>query len=445
MRKNIVAIVGRPNVGKSTLFNRICRKRSAIVHHEEGITRDRKYEMAEWSGQSFYVVDTGGIKPGSTDNIDTAVKYQAELAISEADLIIFLVDAKVGATDGDLSIARTLYPHKDKVILVANKVDNEKDQLEVYDFLQLGFGEAFPVAAVHGRNTGNFLDLLIGKLPETSPEPEDESGKTIKIAMIGRPNVGKSSLLNKFAGEEINIVDEVPGTTRDANDYKLKYFDWNLIFVDTAGLRRRQRVKYGVEYFSTVRTIESIDNSDIVLLILDATSEIATQDQKIASYAVRHFKEIILVVNKWDLISKDNSTPGQFVARVKDKLPFLEYAPVVFISALTGQRVRRILELILRVHEESSKRIPTSELNRFLVKVVGKFQPSHSSGKHARIFYCTQVKTKPPSFVFFCNNKKLISEHYKRYLHNQLRDTYRFEGATIRLFFRSRDESLFRD
>ena len=439
MRKSIVAIVGRPNVGKSTLFNRICRKRSAIVDLEEGVTRDRKYEEAEWSGHNFVVVDTGGIIPKASNSIDKAVKFQAEVAIEESDFILFVVDTKTGTTSIDMEVAKILSPHRDKVMLVANKTDNEKDELEIYDFMQLGFGEPFPIAAIHGRNTGNFLDEVVKNIDTlSSKEIVDED--VIKVAIVGKPNVGKSSLVNRLSGKEDNIVTDIPGTTRDSIDMNLNYKNKKFTFIDTAGLRRKKRIKYGVEYFSTMRTIESINRADIVLLILDANDEISTQDQRIASYAARNYKEIILIVNKWDLIEKDNSTIGKYIEKIRTELKFVEFAPVIFISALTGQRAHKIFEMLLEVDEESKKRIPTSQLNKFLQKVTAKYPPAHSSGKHSMIYYCSQVKTQPPTFVFFCNNAKLITTHYKRYLNNQLREEFKFKGATIKTLFRSREK-----
>jgi len=439
MKKSIVAIVGRPNVGKSTLFNRICRKRSAIVDFEEGVTRDRKYEEAEWNGHCFVVVDTGGIIPKSNNSIDKAVKFQAEVAIEEADFILFVVDTKTGTTAIDMEVAKILSPHRKKVLLVANKTDNEKDELEIYDFMQLGFGDPFPIAAIHGRNTGNFLDEVVNSI-DTLATDEVIEEDVIKVAIVGKPNVGKSSLINRLSGTEGNIVTDIPGTTRDSIDLNLKYKNRKFTFIDTAGLRRKKRIKYGVEYFSTMRTIESINRADIVLLLLDANDDISTQDQRIASYAARNYKEIILVYNKWDLIEKDNSTIGKFIEKIKSELQFVEFAPVIFISALTGQRAHKIFELLLEVDEESKKRIPTSQLNKFLQKVTAKFPPSHSSGKHSMIYYCSQVKTQPPTFVFFCNNSKLITTHYKRYLANQLREEFKFSGATIKTLFRSREK-----
>jgi GTPase len=438
MKKDIVAIVGRPNVGKSTLFNRICKKRSAIVDFEEGVTRDRKYEEAEWTGRNFIVVDTGGIIPKSDDRIDKAVKFQAEVAIEESDLILFLVDTKVGVTKIDSTVAQILSPVREKVILVANKTDNEKDDLNIYEFMKLGFGEPFPVAASSGRNIGNFLDVLVEKLkPATFATVDDDS---IKIAIVGKPNVGKSSLINRISGKDTAIVTDIPGTTRDSIDLSIMFHEKKLTFIDTAGLRKKKRIKYGVEYFSSMRTIESINRADIVLLILDATEEISTQDQKIISYAARNFKDMILIFNKWDLVEKDNAVIGKYMNKIKDELPFVQYSPAMFVSALTGQRVHTILQKIIDVEEESKKRIPTSQLNTFLERIVQKFPPSHSSGKHSKIYFCTQVKTHPPTFVYFCNDKKLITVSYRRYIHNQMRETFKFEGATLRIFYRGKEK-----
>ena len=438
MKKSVVAIVGRTNVGKSTLFNRICRKRKAIVDFEEGVTRDRKYEEAEWSGNTFILVDTGGIIPKAVDKIDKAVKFQAEVAIEESDLILFLVDAKVGTTDMDMEVAKILSKHREKVMLVANKVDNEKNEMEIYDFLKLGFGDAFPIAANQGRNTGNFLDELIKKIKKVPVNEEDDD--SIKIAIVGKPNVGKSSLINRIMGEETTIVTDIPGTTRDSIDLHLNYHQTKMTFIDTAGLRKKKRIQYGVEYFSNMRTIESINRADVVLLILDSMEEISNQDQKIASYAARNYKEIIILVNKWDLVKKNNSTVGEFVSNVRRILPFTQFAPIIFISALTGQRVQKIMNIILEVEAESKKRIPTSEMNKFLEKVTAKFPPTHSSGKHTKIFYCAQVKIHPPTFIFFCNNPKLVTEHYRRYLRNQIREYFKFEGTSIKTLFRKRDK-----
>ncbi|MFO7897349.1 MAG: ribosome biogenesis GTPase Der [Candidatus Cloacimonadales bacterium] len=438
MRKSIVAIVGRPNVGKSTLFNRICHTRSAIVDFEEGVTRDRKYQEADWAGHSFIMVDTGGIIPKSSDTIDRAIKFQAETAIEEADVILFVVDTKTGPTDIDMEIGKILSKERSKVILVANKVDNEKDELEVYEFMSLGFGDPFPIAAIHGRNMGNFLDLITKYIEKVPLQAEEDD--SIKVAIVGKPNVGKSSLVNQLVGKEANIVTDIPGTTRDSIDMSVLYQEQKFTFIDTAGLRRKKRIKYGVEYFSTMRTIDSINRADIVLLMLDANDDISAQDQKIASYAARNHKDIIIIFNKWDLIEKDNYTIGDYIKTLEVELPFVQYAPKMFISALTGQRVEKIYDKILQVEAESKKRIPTGQLNKFLQKTIAKFPPTHSSGKHTKIYYCSQIRTHPPTFIFFCNNPKLITVHYRRYLKNQLRAAFKFEGATIKAFYRGRGE-----
>ncbi|MBP9037824.1 MAG: ribosome biogenesis GTPase Der [Candidatus Cloacimonas sp.] len=439
MRKYIVSIVGRPNVGKSTLFNRLCRKRSAIVDFEAGITRDRKYEDVEWNGKIFKLVDTGGIVFNSTETIEKMVQHQVMLAIEESDLILFMVDAQTGTTDIDKEIAKILYPHKDKVMLVANKADNEKYEWEVYDFLQLGFGDAIPISASQGRNTGDFLDAVMELIPGTQSifQLEEKSSAT-RIAVVGKPNVGKSSIVNLLLGNPKLIVTEIPGTTRDSIDSPFRYHNKDYILIDTAGLRRKTRVNYGVEYFSTLRTIESIDRCDIVVLVLTADEEISVQDMKIASYAKRKMKEIMVVYNKWDLIEKETNTINKYLKELHFQMPFLQFAPVLFISAKTTQRIHKIMETVAKIEEESEKRISTSELNRFMETVIMHRPPTHPSGKHIKIYYITQAAVKPPTFIFFCNTPSLITENYRRYLHNQLREMFKFEGVSIKLIFKGR-------
>lgn len=438
MRKSVVAIVGRPNVGKSTLFNRICKKRSAIVDFEEGITRDRKHQMAEWSGIYFTLVDTGGIVPRSEDKIDRAIRMQAEIAIEQADEIIFLLDLKTGITDIDIEIGRILSKYREHVMLVVNKVDNDKDELELYEFMQMGFGEPFGIAASQGRNCGNLLDELIPRLKQVEEKDLFVQSDQIKIAIVGKPNVGKSSLINRLVGEEVNIVTDIPGTTRDSIDQKLRYHDEEFIFVDTAGLRRKSKIKYGVDYFSSMRTIEAIHESNMVILVLDASEKVSTQEQRIASFAVRHNRDIMILVNKWDLIEKNNQTFGEFVKEIQYEMPFMKYAPMMFVSALTGQRVSHILDKVIKIKANSRKRIPTSELNKFLLSTTQRFAPSHSSGKHTKIYYCTQTEVNPPTFVFFCNNPKLITKHYNKFIENQLRSTFDLEGVSFRMHLRGR-------
>jgi len=439
MRKYIVSIVGRPNVGKSTLFNRLCRKRSAIVDFEAGITRDRKYEDVEWNGKIFKLVDTGGIVFNSTETIDKMVRHQVMLAIEESDLIIFMVDAQTGTTDIDKEIAKILYPHKDKVMLVANKADNEKYEWEVYDFLQLGFGDAFPVSASQGRNTGDFLDIVTERISGTqSTLQAEEKSSATSIAVVGKPNVGKSSIVNLLLGNPKLIVTEIPGTTRDAIDSPFRYHNKDYMLIDTAGLRKKTRINYGVEYFSTLRTIEAIDRADIVILVLTAEEELSVQDIKIASYAKRRMKEIMVVYNKWDLVEKETNTINKYLKELYFQMPFLQFAPVLFISAKTTQRIHRIMETVAKIEEESEKRISTSELNRFMETVIMHRPPTHPSGRHIKIFYITQAAVKPPTFIFFCNTPALITENYRRYLHNQLREMFKFEGVSIKLIFKGR-------
>ena len=442
MRKYIVSIVGRPNVGKSTLFNRLCRKRSAIVDFEAGITRDRKYEDVEWNGKIFKLVDTGGIVFNSTETIEKMVQHQVMLAIEESDLILFMVDAQTGTTDIDKEIAKILYPHKDKVMLIANKADNEKYEWEVYDFLQLGFGDAIPISASQGRNTGDFLDAVIELIPGTQSIFQlDEKSSATRIAVVGKPNVGKSSIVNLLLGNPKLIVTEIPGTTRDSIDSPFRYHNKDYILIDTAGLRRKTRVNYGVEYFSTLRTIESIDRCDIVVLVLTADEEISVQDMKIASYAKRKMKEIMVVYNKWDLIEKETNTINKYLKELHFQMPFLQFAPVLFISAKTTQRIHKIMETVAKIEEESEKRISTSELNRFMETVIMHRPPTHPSGKHIKIYYITQAAVKPPTFIFFCNTPSLITENYRRYIHNQLREMFKFEGVSIKLIFKGRTKN----
>ena len=441
MRKYIVSIVGRPNVGKSTLFNRLCRKRSAIVDFEAGITRDRKYEEVEWNGKVFMLVDTGGIVFDTGEAMDKMIKHQALLAIDESDLILFMVDAQTGTTDIDKEIAKILFPHRDKVMLVANKADSEKFEWELYDFLQLGFGDAFAISASHGRNTGNFLDELLSLMPETQEAYADEQPSPTRIAVVGKPNVGKSSIVNLLLGDAKQIVNDVPGTTRDAIDSPFRYHGKDYILVDTAGLRRKTKVNYGVEYFSVMRTIEAVDRCDIVVLVLTADEELSAQDLKIASYAKRKMKEIMVVYNKWDLVTeKETGTTNKFVKELHYQMPFLQFAPVLFISAKTSQRIHRIMETVQIIETESEKRIPTGELNRFMDTVVALRPPTHPTGKHVKIFYLTQAAVKPPTFIFFCNTPALVTENYRRFIHNQIRESFKFEGVSLKLIFKGRSK-----
>jgi GTP-binding protein len=417
----------------------------AIVDFEAGITRDRKYEDVEWNGKVFKLIDTGGIVYDSGDPMDKNIMHQALLAVDESDLIIFMVDAQTGTTDLDQAIAKILFPHRDKVMLVANKADSEKLEWEVYDFLQLGFGDAFAISASHGRNTGDFLDELVIRIPDTMDAGVEVKSENTRIAVVGKPNVGKSSIVNLLLGSEKQIVTDIPGTTRDSIDTPFRYHGKEYVLVDTAGLRRKKKVTYGVEYFSTMRTIEAVDRCDIVVLVLTSDEEISTQDLKIASYAQRKMKEILIVYNKWDLVEKDSATTGKYITELHYQMPFLQYAPVIFISAKTSQRIHRLMEMVVQIEDESQKRIPTSELNRFMETVIARRPPTHPSGKHVRIYYITQAAVKPPIFVFFCNTPALITENYRKFINNQLREVFAFSGVTIKLIFKGRKEGVSED
>jgi len=436
----IVAIIGRPNVGKSTLFNRIVGKRLAIVHSDSGITRDRIYQKTDWTGYEFILVDTGGIVPeGEANSIEKMVRIQAEIAIEQADVIIFLVDITTGMTYIDKDIAKILYKKADKVILAVNKVEKQSQKSDIYEFMNLGLREPIPISALHCRNIGSFLDEVVKKIPKRHPIKTNVNG--IKIAVVGKQNVGKSSLVNKITGSKNVIVSEIPGTTRDSINLYLQYKKNAFTIIDTAGLRKKSKIKYGIEYFSAIRSLESIDKSDITLLMIDAVDGVSFQDKKIADYVKRNYKDIIIVVNKWDLIDKDNYTFGDHIKAIRENLSFIDYAPIIFISALTGQRVQKLLDLIIKVEQASHSRISTSDLNEFIQLVIKKFPPRHPSRKNIKIYYCTQTGVHPPLFVFFVNNPKFITDSYKRYLHNQLREQFKFEGATIRLKFKGRSQN----
>ncbi len=445
MSKPVVAIVGRPNVGKSTLFNRIAGGLVAIVENTPGVTRDRLYRDAGWLDRKFALIDTGGIEfQDAGTPIAAQMRRQAEIAMEDADLIIFVVDAQLPSTPDDDLIARTLRRSGKPVILAANKVENfAQMESQLYDFLSLGLGEAIPISAVHGLNIGDLLDMVIAKLPENSEEEYDPD--VIRIAVVGRPNVGKSSLVNTMLGKNRVIVSNIPGTTRDAIDTPFEQDGKHYILIDTAGMRRKARVDKLTEQYSVVRALRAVDRSDVILMLLDAVEGVTEQDKKIAGYVHEAGKAIILVVNKWDLINKDEKTINKFEKTIREELGFMQYAPTMFISALTGQRVTKIIELVDFVAEQNSARITTATLNTLLREWIHLNPPPSDKGRQLKIRYLTQVGVKPPTFVFFVNDAELMHFSYKRYLENQMRKHFGFEGTPIRIIIRQKEEEKEKD
>ncbi|NOZ26621.1 MAG: ribosome biogenesis GTPase Der [Chloroflexi bacterium] len=450
--KPIVALVGRPNVGKSTLFNRIIGERRAIVEDIPGTTRDRLYAETEWAGVPFVLVDTGGLElldlssqpnettpePLSVASADfiPAIRTQAQIAIDEADVIIFLVDVRDGVTPADMDVADLLRTTQKPVVLAVNKADNEAWERAAAEFWELGLGEPYPISALHGRGVGDLLDAVLGRFPQQLEEEEEEG---VRIAIVGRPNVGKSSLLNALLRQERAIVSEIPGTTRDAIDTELEWEGEHIILIDTAGIRRRGRIERGVEYYSVLRALRAIERSDVVLLLIDASEGVTAQDTHVAGYVLEAGKGIVVLVNKWDLIEKDTYTMNTYTQQVRAALNFMDYVPVLFISAKTRQRVNQVIPTALRVHRERFVRLSTADLNRVLREAVTRHQPPSKKGKRLRFYYVTQTGVCPPTFVFFINDRELLHFSYERYLENVIRSFYPFEGTPIRLLFRDRD------
>ncbi len=436
MTRPVVAIVGRSNTGKSTLLNRILGKHQAIVEDLPGTTRDRNMADVSWRGVEFTVVDTGGLELLPATTIGQGVKTQVETAISEADVILLLVDAKNGVTPSDLEIADQLRKVGTPLIVVANKADNTRLENEALEFYELGLGEPFAVSAHHGRGIADLLDRITGLLPPVPPA--ETMPETIKIAIAGRPNVGKSMLLNTLIGEDRAIVDEIPGTTRDAVDTVFDFQGQNVLIIDTAGIRRRGRVRPGIERYSVARTLRAIDRADIVLLVLDATEIATAQDTHIAGYVQQAAKGIIIIVNKWDLI-EDKDRPS-WDKIVKNHFKFASFAPILYTSAKSGQGVNRIMPEVFRVYRERQKRLPTSAVNNVVQQAVASHIRPKNKGKELKVFYATQADVNPPTFVFFTNDASMIHFSYKRYLENRLRQTYEFAGTPLRLVFKTRGE-----
>ena len=432
---SLVAIVGRPNVGKSTFFNRLTESRQSIVHDEPGVTRDRVYGTALWNGVGFDVVDTGGFVPRSADRFEEATREQAEIAMREANAILLVTDVKTGVTDFDQELAALLRRGETPVFVVANKADSEARRWEASAFYSLGLGEVYPVSSINGTGTGNLLDDVVAALPQA---PEQEEDDRLRIAVIGRPNVGKSSLTNALLGVDRSIVTEVAGTTRDAIDSVVKYHGQELVLVDTAGLRRRSRVRENVEFYSLLRTERAIEECDVAVLLLDATQGLEAQDIRVLKDAEGAGKGLLIAINKWDLVEKDTHTAREYTALIRDRLKTLDYVPVLFISALTKQRISKVLDAALEVAGRRRRRVTTSKLNDVVQEALARHQPPSYRGQPVRIKYATQVRTGPPVFAFFCNHPKGVGESYRRYLENQIRAAFDFEGVPLRLVFKQK-------
>lgn len=439
--KPIVAIVGRPNVGKSSFFNYVSGKKISIVEDTPGVTRDRVYVDADWRGREFTMIDTGGIEPTAKDNILMQMREQAEFAIDSADVIVFMVDAKDGVTASDYEVAKMLRKTNKPIVLICNKVDKLGDTPpEVYEFYNLDIGDPLPISTKQGLGIGDALDEIYKYFPEDSNTDEDES--IVKVALIGKPNVGKSSLINKILGEKRVIVSDIPGTTRDAIDTTFEKDGKTYTFIDTAGLRKKSKVNEKIEKYSGMRTLDAVERADVCLLLIDANEGINEQDTKVAGYAHEAGKGIIIVVNKWDSYEKETGTLEKYREQVYNDLAYLTYAPIIFISAKTGQRVDKLFELINYVADQNAMRISTGMLNDVINEAVAMVQPPSDKGRRLKIYYLTQVSTKPPTFVIFVNNKKIMHFSYVRYLENQLRKNFGLEGTTIHFIVRERDDKL---
>ncbi|PKK39199.1 GTP-binding protein EngA [Clostridiaceae bacterium JG1575] len=438
MGKPIVAIVGRPNVGKSTLFNRLAGRRIAIVEDTPGVTRDRIYADGDWLSHEFRLIDTGGIEPHSEDEILAQMRRQAEIAMETADVIIFMVDGKVGLADADREVASMLRRSGKPVVLAVNKIDSLRDEPNAYEFYNLGMGEPFPISSSQGLNLGDMLDEVVKHFPDY--EKEEQEDDLIRVAFVGKPNVGKSSLVNRLLGDERSIVTNIPGTTRDAIDSYLETEQGRFVLVDTAGLRRKARVKEEIERYSGLRTMTSIERADVIVLLIDANEGASEQEERIIGYAHEMKKAILILVNKWDLIEKDDKTMDQFVKDLRVRFHFLNYVPFLFISAKTGQRTQKVLQEVVRLHKNYNRRISTGVLNDVISKALMMKEPPVVANRRLKIFYVTQTGVEPPTFIFFVNDPALLHFSYQRYLENQLRASFDFEGTGIRMEFRERKE-----
>ena len=432
---NIVAIVGRPNVGKSTLFNRLTESRDAIVDEISGVTRDRHYGKSEWNGVEFSVIDTGGYVKSSADIFEEEIRKQIHLAMDEADVILFIVDVEGSITDLDEAIAEMLRKINKKVFLVINKVDNYERQYDANIFYSLGLGELYMISSINGSGTGDLLDDVVSSFRKKSKEEETQLPR---FAIIGRPNVGKSSLINTLIGEERNIVTSIPGTTRDSIYSRYNKYNHDFYLVDTAGLRKKGKVTEDIEFYSVMRSIRAVENSDVCLLMIDATRGIESQDVNIFNLVKKNNKGILILVNKWDLIDKNTESTKEFTAKIKDKISPFKDVPVIFTSAITKQRIHKVLEIAVNVYENRKQRISTSKLNKLASEIIVNYPPPSVKGKFVKIKYVTQLPTTAPSFAFFCNLPQYIKEPYKRYLENKLRENFTFTGVPVKIFFRKK-------
>ena len=440
MGKPIVAIVGRPNVGKSTLFNIFANSRISIVEDTPGVTRDRLYANAEWLDNEFMMVDTGGIEIMNTDQIAVSIRQQAQIAIAEADVILFVCDARAGITHEDAEVAKLLRQSKKPIVLAINKADSPKQEMEIFEFYNLGIGEPVPISAANHLGLGDLLDAVVEKFPDTAAYGEDGDEDVIKVALIGRPNVGKSSIFNTLVGEERSIVSDVAGTTRDAIDTPVVKDGQKFLFIDTAGMRRKARIDEPIEKYSIIRSLRAVDRSDGVLMVIDAVDGVTEQDKKIAGYAHEAGKGIVLVINKWDLYEKNNTSTLRYTEDLRRELVFMQYAPVVFVSAMTKQRIHRLPEVIHYVAEQNAMRISTSVLNQVVEDAIAINPPPSEKGQRLKILYATQVKIKPPTFVIFVNEPEIMHFSYQRYLENKLREAFGFEGTPLQMIIRGKNE-----
>ncbi len=432
---NIVAIVGRPNVGKSTLFNRLTETRKAIVHESSGVTRDRHYGKCEWNGLEFSVIDTGGYIDNSDDIFEKEISKQVELAIDEADLMIFVVDVTTGVTDLDETVALLIKKSKKPVILAVNKVDNNQRRNDVYEFYSLGMDEFISISSVNGSGTGDLLDKVVESLPEQEEIIEDD---VPRIAVVGRPNVGKSSLVNVLIGEERNIVTPIAGTTRDTLNTRFRKFDYDFVILDTAGLRKKSKVSENIEFYSVMRSIKAIENSDVSILMIDATQGIESQDMNIFRLIQKNSKGIVIVINKWDLVDKETNTMIKYEETIREKIAPFTDVPIIFTSTITKQRILKVLEEAIHVYKNRRRKIQTSVLNKVMLEAIELHEPPAIKGKFVQIKFVTQLPTYAPAFAFFTNQPQYVKDAYKRYLENQLRKNFDFTGVPLKIFFRKK-------